>query len=311
MLLKLFEKNERPTMAAFNERFQAVENMGGAHVWSFTDEAGNQSYLLSEGRNGYPEGSTEGTAAHYELSSVKSDLVLQQAGSTSRDNAYIVQYEIFDNIFVDEDGIVLVGALAGTINLQGNNYGSETQTMMRGRYIRAISVGSAVTAYPELYKVFYIPPTAVASVVPTDRGYACVMSEYQEVIGHPANNAGVYVHLGQMGDRARTERGYYVGTGTYGSSNALSYEFSAPPKVVFIWGTNGTLTNFATIITVGLGDTYQDAACAATVEGTSSSSAKGFLAKLDGSTLSWWSRTSVPNYQLNESGIKYTIVALL
>ena len=84
----------------------------------------------------------------------------------------------------------------------------------------------------------------------------------------------------------------YVGTGTHGDSKENSVTFPDRPKMVFVSGPNSAV--------------FPGTASSGTVN---SGGRDSLYFSWSGSTLSWWNGDS-SSYQLNESGVTYTCMAL-
>lgn len=100
-------------------------------------------------------------------------------------------------------------------------------------------------------------------------------------------------------DALKSASGTYTGTGTYGSSNPNSLTFDFTPKVVFI-GTS-TETNAAQIAYVWGSNVFAVAVNNGSVMNT---------VTVTGNTMSWYSASSLADFQMNASGEVYHYVAI-
>lgn len=159
--------------------------------------------------------------------------------------------------------------------------------------------------------VLFLPTNTTISFrqdVPGDGGYGIFFDRYQPVIGYAAIPAGTTIeYLGKLGDKARVQVVSYVGTGTYGSSNPNSLTFGFVPKAVFI--VSAPFQSTYDMSAVIIPDTGMFAVLRTSTIGYESRVGGGSCVVVrNNKTITWHSDDT--SIQLNQSGIKFTAVAI-
>ena len=109
--------------------------------------------------------------------------------------------------------------------------------------------------------------------------------------------------------KAIVETFSYTGTGTFGSSNPMSFTFNGIPKLVVVTTVPGSVTYRGAYWLCGmLSPSYADK-LAAMYSSSGISREAAVHSKLDENTILWYSTTNA-DQQLNSSAVQYTIWAL-
>lgn len=209
--------------------FNVLAHAGDLHVWKKTTN-GVVTYPISTNRNAYQEGS-DAKPAGYTLGDVVTGsfvLSVKNNGSTS------INWEYSDDITVSDAWMVeLVNPYSATINAYG--YASNAQ-LFRGKFVATAFEGTDFIPNT----VCFIP--AEANIAQS--GDKLVVDRYQPVTGYAAIPANTTIeYLGCLGEKTRMQVVSYVGTGTYGESNAMSLTFNFAPRAVLFLGTDKDSTS--------------------------------------------------------------------
>lgn len=240
------------------------------------------TYPVSTNPNAYQEGD-DAKEAGYTLGEVKTGTFAMATGN--------VQYSYASSISVSDDGTVsLVSPSSTTLSADAS---SRTIALsMRGKYVQATSSLTNCGVPFSSGSVVFLPADAVVSgTVDIDR--------YQPVTGYAAIPAGTTIeYLGKLGDKARVQVLSYVGTGTYGKDNKNQLTFSRKPRFIMV---PGDAFGYAYIpkgrfyyVLEGNYATLEDLYC---------------VWDDDTNTMTWY-HPSYPYRQYNQSGTKYTFVAI-
>lgn len=290
-----------PASATPDDMFQALGNTGELHVWRKTVTSGTgttSTYPVSTNPNAYQEGSDAKPAGYTLGEVVTSKVKLGYSRSSSG-----MFYYYADTLSVSDDGTVSIST-QNSYQVNRNSNMSNLKTAMAGKFIQLYgSSGSAM----ELSGPFSTIPGEIV-FIPADTSFNTetirgddyfTIDRYQPVTGYAAIPAVTTIeYLGKLGDKARVQVVSYVGTGTYGSDNKNHLTFSGKPRFVMVPGQafgyayipNG---NFYYAIAGGY-VILEDLNC---------------VWDDDTNTMTWY-HTSYPYRQYNESGRKYTFVAI-
>lgn len=243
------------------------------------------TYPVSTNPNAYQEGSDAKPAGY-----VLGDVVTGNFSLTMKGNGSTTIIWFYSNaVTVSDNGeISFVDSTSSTINAY--EYASNAQNI-KGKFCKTFFEGADFAPN----EVCFIP--ANASIVQS--GDKLVVDRYQPVTGYAAIPAGTTIeYLGKLGNKARVQVVSYVGTGTYGRDHKNQLTFSGKPRFIMVPGVpfgyayipNG---NFYYAMA---GDyvTLEDLNC---------------VWNDDTNTMTWY-HTSYPYRQYNESGRKYTFVAI-
>ena len=243
------------------------------------------TYPVSTNPNAYQEGD-DAKPAGYTLGEVVSGLFL--AGSPADG----IHWQYSDSISVQDNGSLSLDNPSQLLNA-GTSTGGKLSLLL-GKFARLISNGSIIPSTNPFYNgaYVYIPAdTIITSEIQIDR--------YQPVTGYAAIPAGTTIeYLGKLGDKARVQVVSYVGTGTYGKDNKNQLTFSRKPRFIMV---PGDAFGYAYIpkgrfyyVLAGNYATLEDLYC---------------VWDDDTNTMTWY-HPSYPYRQYNQSGTKYTFVAI-
>lgn len=285
-----FTEQERPTMANFNARFDAIaalaNGLGNEYVWEKREEyyditesiVINLSYLML----------FKGTSASKTGSLLYSDSVKVENGEIVLNDpkTLTVSYNTYTNLDA------LIGKYVIADSSADSPYGGTLYHIKSGSVWRNYGGGLYWVGFnnsPEIYTLSAVEKYSVFGYVNSPDP-----SDYP-----PAESDGyTYTALGQLGSKVRIATGSYVGTGTYGASNPNSLTFEFVPKIVIIQQKDS--------VSYG-GFPWQ--------YGTDV--AKPYISSGTGvAVLSWkwntvyWYNETNETYQLNSSGVTYCYVAI-
>ena len=240
------------------------------------------TYPVSTNPNAYQEGDDAKPAGYTLGEVVTGNFELAYSANYPR------QFRVAESVTVDEVGnITLNSPVVYSFYTNGNG---NSRDLIKGKFV------TRTDNSPPWVKdgaIYYIPTDAVISYVST--WYE--IDRYQPVTGYAAIPAGTTIeYLGKLGDKARVQVVSYVGTGTYGSDHPNSLTFDFVPKIVVIQSPNQN-TNIASCIALN------GSKIVVTYPGNGYPSEFSWNKK----TVSWY---STGGYQLNDSGTKYTAVAI-
>lgn len=247
------------------------------------------TYPVSTNPKAYQEGD-DAKAAGYVVGEV---VTKQMALSSLKASTDGINWKYGDSVVVADDGTVSVYS-PNSKAIYGNGSTSAGKDLI-GKFAVCLSDGSSFTNG----SCYFFPSdaTSVWNTSEFDGMPAVQMSKYQPVTGYAAIPAGTTIeYLGKLGDKARVQVLSYVGTGTYGSSNPNSLTFDFVPKVVMIQSPNQN-TNLASCIALN------GSKSVVTHPGHGYASEFSWNKK----TVSWY---NPDGYQLNDSGKKYTAIAI-
>lgn len=201
-----FTESERPTMANFNARFDAIatlaNGLGNEYVWAKIKVVDT---IQLDRLYGYASNSSWTVYRSPTMSESNGVFTLDQRIQVSGYGPsgfadYVGQYFDLTNI-----------------------YGSATS---------CVKLDSCTSSKADFYTLKLVQ-------VSTTVGY--VNSPDADAYPPAVSDGYTYTALGQLGSKVRIETGSYVGTGTYGSSNPNSLTFDFEPKVVIVQQQNDVI----------------------------------------------------------------------
>lgn len=217
-----FTESERPTMANFNARFDAIaalaNGLGNEYVW----ERFITTYLVEIASK------SEGSNWIFSYNSPQESVIIEYSNVVYVDGSKKIRLENPSSIEVT----------AGTAV-------STLQSLLRGKFVykdgngtlySPIKVGDDAVFSMEgslntlLVTTWYDLSVGAAQLV----SYGYVNSPDPSAYPPAEDDGYTYTALGQLGNKVRIETGSYVGTGTYGSSNPNSLTFDFEPKLVIV-----------------------------------------------------------------------------
>lgn len=257
------------------------------------------TYPVSTNPNAYQEGS-DAKEAGYTLGEVVNG-TFQFAPNYNTTNA--ITYQSCSNLQISNDGAVGIDTSDPSYRQVTFKHNTNVDSSdFSNRFVRLSSyAGGSVSPNPQTpfngavpSQIVYIP-----SDTTFDFGSPSTFDRYQPVTGYAAIPAGTTIeYLGKLGDKARVQVVSYVGTGTYGKDNKNQLTFSGKPRFIMVPGAPFGYAyipdgNFYYAIT---GDyiTLESLYC---------------VWNDDTNTMTWY-HSSYPYRQYNESGTKYTFVAM-
>lgn len=269
------------------------------------------TYPVSTNPNAYQEGD-DAKSAGYAMGEVKT-------GSFKMSELYPnngCHYKYASSISVADDGTISLDnpsqADFDRYN-GGQSYANSCLAAIAGKFVYLANRDSGTTA-PDTNPPFDSVPSQVV-YIPSDatltwsesgtEGF--LLSKYQPVTGYPAIPAGTTIeYLGKLGDKMRTQVVEYVGTGTYGKNNPNNLTFDFTPLIVIITrkpdanDTAGYIGQLFPAHNTGMylmprkdNYVYSDALHVA----------------VSGKTITWYGNMS-SSTQLNDSGIRYRVIAM-
>lgn len=269
------------------------------------------TYPVSTNPKAYQEGD-DAKAAGYVLGDVVTGHF--RMSDTAPRNAYIYKYA--SSIAVDENGVV---SLQNPLDLNFNSesyqgYESTVLSLISGKflyYYRRDSMANSSDA-PDTQHPFNVTPSAIV-YIPADATITYqntypagfYLDKYQPVTGYAAIPAGTTIeYLGKLGDKARVQVLSYVGTGTFGKSNACSLTFDFAPNRIFWLGI--TDSSFVSHVNPAkLSTNYSQT----NAIGSTKSGQRYTKISEDKKTIMWY-QTASSYYQLNDKGVDYAVVAI-
>lgn len=262
------------------------------------------TYPVSTNPNAYQEGDDAKEAGY-----VVGDVVTGQFKMSERypDDGYYYKYA--GSISVADNGTISLNS-PSQISFDryngGQSYANSCLTEIAGKFVYLANRDSGTSA-PDSKPPFNSVPSGVvyipsdATLTWTDGGAldGFILSKYQPVTGYAAIPAGTTIeYLGKLGDKARVQVVSYVGTGTYGKDNKNQLTFSRKPRFIMV---PGAAFGYAYIpngmfyyVIPGDYATLENLHC---------------VWNDDTNTMTWY-HSSYPYRQYNESGRKYTFVAI-
>lgn len=231
--------------------------------------------------------------------------------------AYGTSYfqKISDAIEVADDGSV--SHVAPVDNISDSTVldsASVLKERIAGKYITLSENSYTKQPYtnelPPTNAVLYIPADVNVKMIHPEGSslsnqYALFFDRYQPVTGYAAIPAGTTIeYLGKLGDKARVQVLSYVGTGTFGKSNACSLTFDFAPNRIFWLGI--TDSSFVSHVNPAkLSTNYSQT----NAIGSTKSGQRYTKISEDKKTIMWY-QTASPYYQLNDKGVDYAVVAI-
>lgn len=263
------------------------------------------TYPVSTNPNAYQEGD-DAKEAGYTLGDVVTGKF--RMGDLAPSNAY--EYEYADGVTVDENGTVSLQNPSGfSINSESHQgYESTISPLISGKFLRYKGRNSSYggSDAPDTQHPFDATPSVIvyipADVVVTSTSTwpaGFFLDKYQPVTGYAAIPAGTTIeYLGKLGDKARVQVVSYVGMGTYGKDNKNQLTFSRKPRFIMVPGDAFGYAyipkgRFYYVIAENYA-TLEDLYC---------------VWDDDTNTMTWY-HPSYPYRQYNQSGTKYTFVAI-
>lgn len=248
------------------------------------------TYPVSTNPNAYQEGD-DAKEAGYTLGEVV-------IGETTISHDYNASFILYGpSIKVSDNGTI---SIVDGVNEQAGSAGipPSWSTRYSNKFIQCHGeTNSVLTNYGQ---IMYIPSDGKVRYGTDNTGQpGIIIDRYQPVTGYAAIPAGTTIeYLGKLGDKARVQVLSYVGTGTYGSSNQNSLTFPRKPHFIMV---PGAPFGYAYIpkgnfyyATTGDYITLESLHC---------------VWNDDTNTMTWY-HPSYPYRQYNESGKKYTFVAM-
>lgn len=252
------------------------------------------TYPVSTNPNAYQEGS-DTKPAGYTLGEVETGKFIVGGASKSGSD----QFSISESINVNDSGEITQNS-AQTVSISISSSSLSSAKSLIGKFIQCTSHNESDFS-PGV--IWYIPSDAQITQDSRDSGGITVITYYvtkrQPVTGYAAIPAGTIIeYLGKLGDKARVQVVSYVGTGTYGRDNKNQLTFSGKPRFVMV---PGEAFGYAYIpkgrfyyVIAGNYVTLEDLNC---------------VWNDDTNTMTWY-HSSYPYRQYNQSGTKYTFVAI-
>lgn len=254
------------------------------------------TYPVSTNPKAYQEGD-DAKAAGYVVGEVVTGRFKLEGSYNSSHPTY---YYADNTPTVSDDGVVSVKDIYG---FSGYGSGQDAlQTRIRGKYIQCRVDDYTQSDFRNL-GVVYIPEDAV--VLQYNSASGVYIDRYQPVTGYAAIPAGTTIeYLGKLGDKARVQVLSYVGTGTFGKSNACSLTFDFAPNRIFWLGI--TDSSFVSHVNPAkLSTNYSQT----NAIGSTKSGQRYTKISEDKKTIMWY-QTASSYYQLNDKGVDYAVVAI-
>lgn len=273
----------------FTSAFNAAQLVTGVPGTPAIPAGTTTTYPVSTNPNAYQEGD-DAKPAGYTLGEVVTGSFC--VGYTNQSNGSI--YWSAGDISVAEDGTLsLLNAASENVFGSSSNL-SWCNANMKGKFAWITSKAYVSRCDFDVGKMVFIPSDAVFS-----RNAGIYVNKYQEVTGYAAIPAGTTIeYLGKLGDKARVQVVSYVGTGTYGRDHKNQLTFSGKPRFIMV---PGAPFGYAYIPNGNF--YYASANDYITLEDLNC------VWNDDTNTMTWY-HTSYPYRQYNESGKKYTFVAM-
>lgn len=287
-----FTEQERPTMANFNARFDAIaalaNGLGNEYVWEKSRTVTDCGYTST----------TTYTKVSADCAITKDDVLTKiRYGTTFEEVAFgggevgmfgnsSSQFEVLRGKYFVTSG----GHKNGNVSTTDVYYADENATISQYQ-------SYSYTIYPITQ---YVGTWATSET--TTYGY--VNSPDPNAYPPAESDGYTYTALGQLGAKTQIATGSYVGTGTYGSSNPNSLTFGFVPKFVVIKKKNAKFGYYGQL------GVYLDGGT--TLLDISGNSESGCNASVSGNTLSWYS-TKYNSQQFNDSthdGGYYSYIAI-
>lgn len=248
------------------------------------------TYPVSTNPNAYQEG--EYGKAGYTLGDVKTGTFqIGQGATTIAANRAIIKYGA--SVSVTDTG---TASIASESELTVTSDSSQSAVdKLKGKFFRFSQLPFSSSAF-SVGKIYFFPANTVFTKQSSGNWYA---SKYQTVTSHGKTEPEYTIeYLGKLGDKARVEIVSYVGTGTYGRDNKNQLTFSRKPHFIMVLGDS---FGYAYIpkgrfyyVLAGNYATLEDLYC---------------VWDDDTNTMTWY-HPSYPYRQYNQSGTKYTFVAI-
>lgn len=308
----LFTRDEQPTMANFNKRLEAMDEIGNVHVWSKATVVEKWSFYL------------------------ENEDSLELVGATGATVTATWRYS--DSVNIDENGTISLSG-GSSVTFSYNTY--TEGNVLSGKYIQFVSGGSYGTANNGPQGVYFIPEGKTPGRISGSGGtvYLRIASKKcipyiererqneQYVVSLDRNaypdsgeyEGAEYEYRGPLGEKSKIQFASYVGTGACGPDypNYLTFDFE--PFIVislfYVASTKAQInlisSNNPFMISSELTDEY------ATYKGFCGGSGNMNYAfgkkSNDGKTFHWY--YSVPSagnatYQLNIEDAKYFFVGV-
>lgn len=271
-----------------DDMLNALAHTGDLHVWKRTQN-GQVDYPVSPNPNAYQEGS-DGQPAGYTLGEV-------QSGSFRiSPRANTAYWGTSDKVSVSDNGVVsLVEYRSLSLDYSVNM--SSVEDDFKGKFCMLLN-GTGIDTLPFAKDtIYYFPEDATFSV--SDASW--FVDKYQTVTGYAAIPADTTIlYLGQIGEKAKTITGSYVGTGRI--NGTCKIVFPDTPKVVYIAqrGISGPVSGFLTPIPYFWGQNNLQ------ISQYSGSNWNAATASVSGNTLSF----TLQYNDLNDSQYTYDYYAL-
>lgn len=247
------------------------------------------TYPVSTNPNAYQEGDDKQPSG-YTLGDV-------QTGSFSAVGPNTTVWRYSDSVTVDDNGNISLDNYGTIAVAYSDRYVSDNLEKLRGKFAIVESRSSDNPPYFNVGVCYFFPADVVFTIGTSLAFWYC--NKYQIATGYAAIPAGTTIeYLGKLGDKARVQVVSYVGTGTYGKDNKNQLTFSGKPRFIMVPGApfgyayipNGNFYYAITgdyIMLESLYCVWND----------------------DTNTMTWY-HSSYPYRQYNESGTKYTFVAM-
>lgn len=261
------------------------------------------TYPVSTNPKAYQEGD-DAKAAGYVVGEVVSG---QFSLGVTVDSSAINRYNYSSAIAVNDDGTISL-LNSSPIEINGGQSAQNNDAMAKiiGKYIALERVGDSNHS-PDFDAgvVWFVPADATygnKGSYPNNINY---ITKRQPVTGYAAIPAGTTIeYLGKLGDKARVQVLSYVGTGTFGKSNACSLTFDFAPNRIFWLGI--TDSSFVSHVNPAkLSTNYSQT----NAIGSTKSGQRYTKISEDKKTIMWY-QTASSYYQLNDKGVDYAVVAI-
>lgn len=274
----------------FTSAFNAAQLVTGVPGTPAIPAGTTVTYPVSTNRNAYQEGN-DAKPAWYTLGEVVTGDYRFVNDSSATVTIYYANAPI-----VSDDGRTVDIAKTNSIPIQAAYDVSNIETI-KGKYIQIADGQKDYAGTPfNDGRVYYIPSNATFSM---SSGLYAATDRYQPVTGYAAIPANTTIeYLGCLGDKARVQVVSYVGTGTYGKDSKNQLTFSGKPRFIMV---PGDAFGYAYIpkgmfyyVIAGNYATLEDLHCVWD----------------DDTNIMTWYHPSYPYRQYNQSGTKYTFVAI-
>lgn len=272
-----------------NHYYLTVVGAQKVNPYPLTPAGTTTTYPVSTNPNAYQEGS-DAKPAGYTLGEVETGSFA--ITSKSSPGGVGTRWNDSSALSVSDDGTCTLATTGGTyIDGTTTNAATTAKNELQGKFAYCNNTDTDFTSSVIVFFPSNTIFTRVGNIVYADR--------YQPVTGYAAIPAGTTIeYLGKLGDKARVQVVSYVGTGTYGKDNKNQLTFSRKPRFIMVPGDAFGYAyipkgRFYYVLALNYA-TLEDLSC---------------VWDDDTNTMTWY-HPSYPYRQYNQSGTKYTFVAI-